>query len=42
MSDEWEKANGLNPNDKSDATVLTASGYMNIELYINDLEYFKK
>lgn len=42
MCDEWEKANGLNPNDKSDATVLTASGYMNIELYINDLEYFKK
>lgn len=42
MPDDWEKANGLNPNDKADATVLTESGYMNVELYINDLEYFKK
>lgn len=42
MPDEWEKAHGLNPNDASDATLLTESGYMNIELYINDLDYFKK
>lgn len=42
MPDDWEKAHGLNPNDASDATKLAESGYMNIELYINDLEYFKK
>ena len=42
MPDEWEKAHGLNPSDPSDATQLTPSGYMNIELYINDLEYFRK
>ena len=41
MPDQWETSHGLNPNDPSDATVLTASGYMNIELYINDLDYFK-
>lgn len=41
MPDDWEKAHNLNPNDASDATKLTESGYMNIELYINDLEYFK-
>lgn len=42
MPDEWEKAHGLNPYDASDATKLTESGYMNVELYINDLDYFKK
>lgn len=42
MPDEWEKAHGLNPNDASDATKLTESGYMNVELYINDLDYFKQ
>lgn len=41
MPDDWEKAHNLNPNDASDATKLTESGYMNIELYINDLDYFK-
>ena len=41
MPDDWEKAHNLNPNDASDATALTESGYMNIELYINDLDYFK-
>ena len=41
MPDDWEKAHGLNPGDPTDATALTPSGYMNIELYINDLEYFK-
>ncbi len=33
MPDEWETANGLNPNDASDATLLAANGYMNIENY---------
>ena len=38
MPDVWETANGLNPNDASDAT-KTASGtwYTNIELYANSL-----
>lgn len=40
MPDDWEKAHGLNPNDATDATELTESGYMNVELYINDLNYF--
>lgn len=42
MPDDWEKAHNLNPNDASDATALTESGYMNVELYINDLNYFKQ
>ena len=42
MPDEWEKTHGLNPNDASDATLLSESGYMNIELYINDLDYFRR
>ena len=42
MPDEWEKAHGLTPADPSDATKLTQSGYMNIELYINDLGNFAK
>ena len=37
MPDEWEKKNGLNPNDPSDATQIAANGYMNIENYINSL-----
>ena len=36
MPDEWEKANGLNPNDPSDANKdCTGDGYTNIEKYIN-------
>ena len=38
--DEWEKANGLNPNDASDALTysLDAKGYYtNIEVYANSL-----
>lgn len=36
MPDEWEKANGLNPNDPSDANEdCTGDGYTNIEKYIN-------
>lgn len=41
MPDDWEKAHGLNPNDAKDATVITESGYENIEVYINDLDYFR-
>jgi len=36
MPDEWEKANGLNPNDATDANGdLNGDGYTNIEKYIN-------
>ncbi|MBP5387314.1 MAG: polysaccharide lyase [Prevotella sp.] len=36
MPDEWETANGLNPNDPSDANGdCTGDGYTNIEKYIN-------
>ena len=36
MPDEWEKNNGLNPNDPSDANKdCTGDGYTNIEKYIN-------
>lgn len=38
MPDEWEKANGLNPNDASDANKdCTGDGYTNIEKYINGI-----
>jgi hypothetical protein len=36
MSDEWEVANGLDPN-KDDSTVLATNGYTNIENYANYL-----
>lgn len=43
IPDEWEIAHGLNPNDKSDATLIvndetkSYNGYTNIEVYANDL-----
>ncbi|MFQ5606236.1 MAG: T9SS type A sorting domain-containing protein [bacterium] len=38
MPDEWEVANGLNPNDASDANSdADGDGYTNIEEYINGL-----
>ena len=41
MPDEWETANGLNPNDASDAntfTVDTEKGwYSNVEVYLNSI-----
>ena len=40
MPDKWEKANGLNPNDASDALTysLDSKGYYtNIEVYANSL-----
>ena len=38
MPDEWEKKQGLNPNDNSDAAGYKLSRqYTNIEMYINDL-----
>lgn len=37
IPDEWETANGLNPNDASDGKAVTADGYTNLEHYINSL-----
>lgn len=37
IPDKWEKANGLNPNDPTDGSASTPSGYTNLELYINSL-----
>ena len=43
MPDAWEKANGLNPNDSSDAVKdCTGDGYTNIEKYINGISTKKK
>lgn len=36
MPDEWEKANGTDPN-KDDAMTIAANGYANIENYINSI-----
>jgi Pectate lyase len=36
IPDEWETANGLNPNDATDATKLHASGYSHVERYANE------
>jgi hypothetical protein len=38
MPDEWEKANGLKPDDGSDAQALKLHPfYTNIEVYINSI-----
>lgn len=37
IPDAWEKANGLNANDPSDAAMYTDKGYTNIENYLNSL-----
>lgn len=43
MPDEWEKTNGLNPNDPSDANGdCTGDGYTNIEKYINGISTKEK
>lgn len=36
MPDDWESANGTNPNS-IDATAVAANGYLNIENYINSI-----
>lgn len=43
MPDAWEKANGLNPKDPSDAIKdCNGDGYTNIEKYINGIDTKKK
>lgn len=43
MPDEWEKANGLNPKDPTDAVKdCTGDGYTNIEKYINGISTKQK
>ena len=37
MPDAYEKKHRLNPNDASDATKITSSGYSNIEEYLNSV-----
>lgn len=37
IPDEWEDKMGLNKNDPSDALKKDASGYLNIEIYLNGL-----
>jgi hypothetical protein len=39
MPDTWEKAHGLNPNSATDrnGTNLSADGYTNLEVYLNEL-----
>ena len=37
MPDEWENANGLNPNDKTDGARDSGNGYTNLEVYMNSL-----
>lgn len=43
MPDAWEKANGLNPNNATDAVKdCNGDGYTNIEKYINGIDTKKK
>ena len=43
MPDDWEIANGLNPNDPTDANGdINGDGYTNIEKYINGIDTKKK
>ena len=37
MPDEWETANGLNPNDPEDGPATAENGYTNLENYLNSL-----
>lgn len=37
MPDNWETANGLNPNNASDRSGISANGYTHLESYLNSL-----
>jgi len=38
IPDEWENANGLNPNNAADAAAKAANGYANIENYVFSID----
>lgn len=38
IPDAWETANGLDPNDPSDAMQLAGNGYVHLENYINSID----
>jgi len=42
IPDSWERAHHLDPHDPSDAQKLSASGYSNLELYLDELTRFHK
>jgi hypothetical protein len=37
IPDDWEVLHGLNANDVTDGMEITASGYTNLEIYVNSL-----
>lgn len=37
MPDEWERANGLNPEDSNDGAIIGDDGYSHLERYLNSL-----
>lgn len=37
LPDDWEIANGLDPNDDSDSAQIDSSGYAYIEVYLNEI-----
>ncbi|MCD7973080.1 MAG: T9SS type A sorting domain-containing protein [Candidatus Azobacteroides sp.] len=38
IPDEWEIANGLDPNDPADGAHIAGNGYSNLENYLNSIE----
>lgn len=37
IPNNWEKAHGMNPSNSKDAPLMDASGYSNLELYLNSI-----
>lgn len=37
IPDIWESAKGLDPNNQNDGRTISASGYSNLELYLNEI-----
>lgn len=42
MTDDYEKAHGLDPNDSDDGSRLSDSGYTHLEEYLNSLDNWAK
>lgn len=38
IPDEWENGHGLDPHNPNDGSVITESGYSNLEIYLNSIE----